>query len=441
MNEQVCKITAEIPLDIDNGCILDINTTKVTDYTHGFHKYPGKFIPQLPRWAMRKYLKKGEGKCIIDPFCGSGTTLVEGLLYGHNVIGIDIDPLSVLISKVKTTKLNVDEVNRISQWILDNMENTEKKFKPKCETINHWFTNDSIKKLSKIRALIDDIDVVFGSNKEIIDIKEFLIICFSSIIRRASNADNQSQKTYVSGTKIKEPEEVYNLFRKQVNLYVDRIKEFSNELNDGIESKVICFSNNRDLNNKLENLKVDLAISSPPYIKSIDYVYNQMAELFWIGDLFEMDTQEKQNIKKEKYIGTSKIFKNEYEEYNPNISKLNIEELDEKLGGIFVNDIKNGHKHSYITYKYFVEMEKHFKEMSRNLKKEAHYIMIVGNSTVSNTLFNTSQYLIEIAERNGFQLVNKWGYKIKNHFMGFDRKGRGGKIEIDWVMDFVLREF
>lgn len=437
MSEKYYEIINEIPMNIGDECILDIKTTKVTEYTHGFHKYPGKFIPQIPRWAMKKYLRKGEENYILDPFCGSGTTLVEGMLYGHNVIGVDIDPLSALISKVKTTRLDNEKLIVISRWILDNMEETNKEFFPKCDTLEHWFSEDAIGKLSKIRALINDVIINFGDSRDIRDIQNFLIICLSSIIRRVSNADNQSQKTYVSGTKIKTPEEVYGLFRKQLNTYIERIIAFSEEVNEKNKSNVICTQNNSELECKLDGLKVDLVISSPPYIKSIDYIYNQMAELFWIGDLFDMDTQDKQNKRKENYIGTSKVFKKEYKDYNPDTYRVGISELDEKLKYIYINDIKNGHKHAYITYRYFVEMEKHFVEINKVLKSNGHYVMVVGNSSVSNVLFNTADYLIEIAENNGFRLVNKWGYKIKNHYMGFDRKGKGGKIEIDWVMDFI----
>ena len=63
--------------------------------------------------------------------------------------------------------------------------------------------------------------------------------------------------------------------------------------------------------------------------------------------------------------------------------------------------------------------------------------MVVGDSSVSNIVFNTADCLAEIAKRNGFRMINKWGYKIKNRYMRFDRNGRGGIIEIDWVLDFV----
>ena len=110
--------------------------------------------------------------------------------------------------------------------------------------------------------------------------------------------------------------------------------------------------------------------------------------------------------------------------------------LDEKLQEVYDTDKKNGHKHSYVAFKYFSEMENHFSEMSKCLKKGTHYVFVVGDSNVSDVFFNTAEFLTKIAERNGFKTINKWGYKIKNRFMRFDRKGRGGIIEIDWVLDF-----
>lgn len=263
-----------------------------------------------------------------------------------------------------------------------------------------------------------------------------MLICFSSIIRRVSNADNESQKTYVSHTKVKQPEDANSLFFSQLDLFVDRAIKFSETVNTKAKSKVIVSSSATSLQKKLRGRLIDLAITSPPYIKAIDYIYNQMVELFWIGDLFQMQTQPKQNKKKIQYIGNKQISKVEFSNYNPYNTILGISNLDEKLQKVYETDYKNGHKHSYVSFKYFAEMEKHFAEMAKCLNKKAHYVMVVGNSNVSDIFFNTAEFLIEIAQRNGFKLINKWGYKIKNRFMRFDRKGRGGIIEIDWVLDF-----
>lgn len=426
-----------IPTEIEQNSILNIVTRDVNTHTHGFHKYPAKFIPHIPKWAITKYLNGNKDKNILDPFCGSGTTLVEGVLAGYNTIGVDIDPLSAMISKVKTTRLDEKELKNISEWLVKEL-NTKKKgiFKPDCETIEHWFTKDAISKLSIIRTLINQIPEKFGDNKKVKDIQDLLLICFSSIIRKVSNADDESQKTYVSHTKIKEPKEVNSLFLSQLDLFVDRAIKFALTTSSKTKSKIIISSSADSLEKKLNGKKIDLAVTSPPYIKAIDYIYNQMVELFWIGDLFQMQTQTKQNEKKTHYIGNKQISKVEFKNYTPYNTIISIEKLDEKLKEVYDTDKKNGHKHSYVAFKYFAEMEKHFLEMSKCLTSGTHYVLVIGDSNVSDVFFDTASFLIEIAERNGFRITNKWGYKIKNRFMRFDRKGRGGIIEIDWVLDF-----
>ncbi|MBR6245763.1 MAG: hypothetical protein IKR15_00165, partial [Bacteroidales bacterium] len=84
----------------------------------------------------------------------------------------------------------------------------------------------------------------------------------------------------------------------------------------------------------------------------------------------------------------------------------------------------------------FSLMDNHFASISDCLVPGAHYVFVVGDSDVSNIHFNTAKYLAAQASRHGLALTNEWGYEIKNRFMRFDRKGRGGKIDIDWVLDF-----
>jgi DNA modification methylase len=441
MNNSLDFLTVKdaIPEKIENDTIFNIKTRSVTQYTHGFHKYPAKFIPQIPNWAIQKYLSDEKGKWILDPFCGSGTTLVEGLLAGNNVIGLDIDPLSILITKVKTTPIDYVLFNAINEWMAVCLKGNQAiaKFKPDCLSISHWFTEDAVADLSRIRSLIDLIPHEFGDTKASRDIYDLLMVCFSSIIRRVSNADNESQKTYVSHTNVKAPEDTISLFLNQMSYFGKRILEFSTRINSNLSAQITCASSIENLSFQLKGRQVDLAITSPPYIKAIDYIYNQMAELFWIGDLFDMQTQTKQNKRKQLYVGTKHLPVNTYANYNPRCQKLDIRTLDEKIESVFIFDKKNGHKHSFIVYKYFTDMENHFIEMNHCLKSHAHYIMVVGDCSVSGVVFETPNYLSEIAQRNGFLLTGKWGYQIKNRFMRFDRKGRGGKIEIDWVLDLT----
>ena len=176
-------VKESIPHTIEQNSILNILTNNVTAQTHGFHRYPAKFIPQVPRWAIEKYLVGQNEKLILYP------------------------------------------------------------------------SNDAINKLSLIRTLINKIPDELGRNKKIRNIQNLLIICFSAIIRRVSNADNESQKTYVSHTKIKIPEETINLFFSKLDLFKERISIFSQKINHKLKSKIICSSSAKGLEEKLKEKK------------------------------------------------------------------------------------------------------------------------------------------------------------------------------------------
>ncbi|MBZ5950287.1 DNA methyltransferase [Leuconostoc gasicomitatum] len=423
----------ELPSKLPFGAEVSIDTTSVTPLTHGFHKYPGKFIPQIPEWAIKTYITKKE-QIILDPFVGSGTTLVEAIANGNNAFGVDIDPLSSLISKVKSTPLNPKIFLTISDWIMTNKEIRKPIFIPETDNLEHWFTDEAIIKLSKLRTLIDEIPMTFKNEPQINDYYEAFIIAFSGIIRRVSNADNQSQKTYVSGTKPKKPAEVFSLFEKQLKVFLKGYEEF-NLVWDG-KSKATVLNSDGDSNFvPLISEKVDLIITSPPYIKSIDYVYNQMVELFWVGDLFSMDTQVKQNEKRKLYTGTTLVPKKAFSDFFSKKRSLSIPLMDNIIKDV-LKDEKNGEKHAFIVYKYFEFMDQHFEYSNMAMNKGAHYVMAVGNSTVSNVKVQTSDILIEIAKNHGLILESQWSYVIKNHFMGFDRGNRGGKINVDHVLVF-----
>src|SRR5207248_5668314 len=79
----------------------DFRDAKTSYLTHSLHPYPAKFIPQIPNALIQEFSSVGDN--VGDIFCGSGTTLVEGLLLKRNVVGIDANPLACLISAAKTT--------------------------------------------------------------------------------------------------------------------------------------------------------------------------------------------------------------------------------------------------------------------------------------------------------------------------------------------------
>jgi len=401
-----------------------IVSNDVAYLTHNIHKYPSKFIPQIPRWGMKKYLFGLKFKNVLDPFCGSGTTLVEGILAGHHVFGIDIDPLARLVTKVKITTIEENKLVKVCNEVVSKVSSREDgAFKPKIATLSHWFNKKTISNLSVIRDVIEqyrDDECIYN----------FLIVTMSSIIRRVSNADDQAQKTYVSHTNPKRPREVKPYFFRRLRINRDRIIKFSKMKPEGTRFHIFEDADARHVDkawNKIFEEKADLAITSPPYIKAIDYIYTQMAEYFWIGDLFGLSDQKSQNEYKRKYIGTKQIYADEYSE----LRLTGLGNLDEKIKSIY----KQNKKYAYITFRFFEDMKLNLQSVHSILNDDAHYIVVVGNCRVSNEFVPVHEYIVRIATEVGYRLKNLLCYKIRNHYMRFPRKGRGGLITHDWVID------
>jgi DNA modification methylase len=423
------KIVDDLPTDdqIKDGDIFVIRNTESRYLTHLFHKYPGKFIPHIPRWALNRYIKRNTGAIVLDPFVGSGTTLVEAMLYGQKAYGVDVDPLARLISKVKTTCINESRLEALPSEIEGRLNTTRTGgYKPKISTLYHWFNSQAIEDLSIIYEVVKEY-------KTEPDVYDFLLICFSSIIRRASNADNQTMKTYVSHTNPKQPERAHPLFLKTVYTYVDRLIKFKLLIpNTEAAAEIVNANDSRGLDEiwKNENFPlVDIAITSPPYIKSVDYIYNQMAELFWIGERWGLENQEKQNEYKRAYIGHDRPSSSD----SAILHNTGHPDIDEYITRVF----ERNKALAFVMWRYFSDVERHLNAMSVILKPGAHYIVVVGDSTLAGVSVPTHTLLKSCAERIGFKTCFQFAYEIRNKYMRFPRGGRGGVVAHDWVIDLA----
>jgi len=89
---------------------LDFVGAKTKDHVHGLHPYPARMIPQIAQKLIEVSIKGDyDHQLIVDPFCGSGTVLTEALLANHQAIGIDINPLAVLLAKVRSKPLSLSQ--------------------------------------------------------------------------------------------------------------------------------------------------------------------------------------------------------------------------------------------------------------------------------------------------------------------------------------------
>jgi len=415
MKENIIKVE-ELPEEISFNSTLEITSNNINRYTHGFFKYPCKFIPHIPRWAIIKYTS--EGDTVVDPFAGSGTTLLESVILKRNSLGIDFDNFSHLLCKTKTKPLSSNEIEELELLKDTLFVNNGLSDLPDIHNIDHWFPKKNIEQLRILKNNIDKI-----SEKE--NLKNFLLVCFATTIRRCSYADKSSPKPYVSSRIKKEPENAKPAFLKVFNSNLKEIRELS-KLELG-EVRMISQDARKIEDNGLNNT-VNLAVTSPPYINAFDYVRSLRLENAWLsyyGDKNIIEVKKKQ-------IGTEIISSKLY------LSKVPIYGL-KKLDIIMSKIYKKDKKRAYVVYQFFKDMEENIKQIYKLLKPESHYIIVVGDSLIRDVPVDTHNILVDITKKNGYDLENIFSYIIKNRYLRIPRKGRGGLIKKDWVIDLVKK--
>jgi DNA modification methylase len=243
-----------------------IGSNKELSYsTHGAMRFFGKFPPPIATYLINKFTKPNS--LVIDPMCGSGTTAVECTLNKRLCEVFDVNPLMLLLTKVKTTPLNIKKINKEFKIIKKNYK--PKKFSEKnyrgIKNIEHWFLKDTLNSLLGIKFLIDKI-----KNK---NLKNFFLICFLSIVRRVSKATTQQGRLFLD---IKTAQaETFSFFEKKVDKFKDSVCSLPGNKNIKIRNLSL-------LENK-KNYKADLVILHPPYFNSYKYSSINSLELYWMN--------------------------------------------------------------------------------------------------------------------------------------------------------------
>src|SRR5258708_2149654 len=173
---------------------------------HNIHPYPARFIPQIPRQLIELFPPK-DGSKVLDPFSGSGTTLVEATRIGLDVWGIDLHPLACLIARVKTTRVPPSYFDEATNVLNNAQEKIQQKVKiqiPDIPNIDHWFKPDI---QTALAVLVEEIDKI-----EDISVREALKVALSSIIVQVSNQDSNTR--YAAVEKDVSSNDVFERFSK-----------------------------------------------------------------------------------------------------------------------------------------------------------------------------------------------------------------------------------
>ncbi len=414
--EQIIRVDGDIPVDlpISTGDRFLFISYDQTALTHGLHKYPAKFFPELPRWLIRRYSM--ELDTILDPFSGSGTTSLEAMLLRRNSIGIDVDPFSRFLSTVKVTPLEEKELRCCQGYLLQQVVNyhhskVSEQDIPLFPYRDNWFNKETTLELAYLRKIIASLD---ASD----DTKNFFKICLSSIVRAVSNADDNCTRTVIRKKLNKKvyPADALKKFVETLLVNVPKIIEFSQICPKYVKTDFPSDNDARDI--RYPDNYFDLAVTSPPYANAVDYPRTHQLELYWLGFADGSLTP-----LKKKHVGMESVSAKDYETFH----KIGISSADAVLSRIFEKD----RRRAFIAYKYLEDMKSNLVEVYRVLKNGHKYVVVVGNNRIRGEIFENWKYLIEIAEGVGFDIECYFGSEIINHFIKVPREER---INTDWVI-------
>lgn len=410
-------IDGDIPTDLPDGALISITREQpLKIYNLGFQ--PAKSIPEIPRWFLRKYADKEQ--IILEPFAGSGTTIIESIKFGAGIYWLDFHPLSQLICKVKTSIVDLNKARNIFGKIMEKARNQN--FSSKTVDFSNkdfWFQESVQEALEILRFNIFNTDM---------DVQNILLLALSSTVRKASNMNEgmilAARRINVKEIPIYTREDVYGFFQFYFNKIVDALEGWYFILN---KAKIINEIKGTDARILNGDWKCDAIITSPPYINAMDYVWASKFELHWLGFV---DSNEARLELSSKEIGTERVKVNK----NSSIPKTGYELLDS-----IIKDIELGKKYkatkgqnllrATVTYQYFMDMKEHFKNVYGHITPGGYYCFAIGeNSTICGVDIPVASLLTTMAIEVGLKKIFTFNILLKNRRLNIPRNVKWANV-------------
>lgn len=373
-------------------------------WTHGYHRYPAKFLPDVVRKIIEEYANGS--KLIADLFAGCGTTLVEAKVHGISSVGVDINPVAQLITKVKTTPLAPDALQQAYTALVnlfDKYNESDYEDIKKHERIDYWFTPSQ---KAKIAFLYDKVFHLEVDD----DTKDFFYVCISHILKNCS-------WWLQSGTKPqrdmeKEPEDPFNEFKRHCNKMIGWNEKFYNELSKKGYLGIPCEIHLGDARHtSITSESIDAIITSPPYVTSYEYADIHQLTAYWmeyISDIHEF---------RKKFIGSS---------YSGNDSLI---VPNSKQAQKIVNDLSENSKHiARDVAQYFNDMQEVAKEMARVLAPNGHACIVIGNTKIKEVQIKSAEVFYGFLRNAGLRKVTVIKRSIPHKLMPTLRDKNTGRF-------------
>ena len=440
--------TTRIQRNQDGGPNLAEPLTYESEFdrlTHYVFRYPAKFHPPIARALLTKYTEIGG--TVLDPFCGSGTLLVEAAVTGRKSIGIDIDPVAVFVSTAKTAPLAAKCLEdcaakleiRLSRRARSNDEYINRQFVDLTETqfrsagtrlrahipaipnIEHWFRRYVIVDLARIKETI----LAHCDHRHHLT---FYMLVFASIIRASSNAD----PVPVSGLEVTS----HMLRRDELGRVIDPFKLYAERLTrsrraaEEYAAQAYPLCRPRILHDDATtfaaslDVGVDAVITSPPYHNAVDYYRRHTLEMYWLG--LVVDHAERLDLLT-RYIGRARVRRS-------HAFVKNDEPLSKLARQWFTKLETNSTVRAEAFKHYVVAMRQAVRQIATVLKRDSRAVFVLGKSTWNGETIPTTRLFRDVAS-GYFELEDTFSYPLRNRYMSYSRQN-GADINREYVLVF-----
>jgi DNA modification methylase len=381
--------------------VWDFIGNDTNEYTHGLHLYPAKLHPYIARRLINQYGTNGQ--MMLDPFCGSGTTLIEARLAGLNSVGYDVNPTARIMSQAKSQNYDITSLRSFCKRLVSALDNMElihwqtavKRSGFSQKQIKTWYPNKTIREISSILELINIVDIEFGLNNKN---HLFARVALSDCLREVSIQRMNEWKNYrIEGWRIADMDDLYQelipLFKQKLNSNLVGVNTYIEKLKGG--SMYDCTKTNLDLVNCADTSKftlipeggVDLVVTSPPYGDSATTVaYEQFSwqTNVWLG----LDSRPSGQLAKDMMGG--KIAKE--------VESLGCRVVDSAIRKMKPEFAKRN-------YSFYRDYLKSVENIAINVKRGGHVCYIVGNRTSGGQKMRLDLFTRWAFEQNGFKRV------------------------------------
>jgi len=354
--------------------------------SRSIHPFPARMAPDIALQAIKSLSK---GAIVLDPMVGSGTVLRTAIDSGHPAKGFDVDPLAVLISKVRLTPIDTNKLEKMAfetiekasridarkislPWIDDDAET--KQF------INFWFDTPQIDNLRRISWLLyKKNDIISNALK----------VAFSRlIIQKKRGASLAGDVSHSRPHRIRSTNDfdVLKEFSKSTNRLIRILR---NE--ESISGAIVKYGDARKMKS-LNDDSIDAIVTSPPYLNAIDYLRGHKMSLVWFG----YRISELRKIRADA-VGASRA-------PNPQMELKIANMLVDSCPGI--EALPTNRRAMILRYAY--DVDAFLKEAGRVLRPGGTAVYVIGNSCINDIYIDNTSIVINAANQHGLKFVDRY---------------------------------